>query len=67
MAWLSEAKDPIFGFPTVARFGNIGIQKILFSECARINWFDIHRVAKGEYAHELFEPPSEYTIDIGFK
>ena len=30
----------MFGYPTVVRFSNETIQKILFNKCIRVNWFD---------------------------
>jgi len=70
LQWLNECKDVIFGYPTVVRFSSEIIQKILFFECARIHWFDIYNLNKGENEAEAFEVPqgsAAYRIEFKAK
>jgi hypothetical protein len=41
----------------VARFSSEVIQKILFFECVKINWFDLYNHRKGENEADAFEYP----------
>jgi hypothetical protein len=52
----------IFGYPTVVRFSSEIIQKILFFECARIHWYDIYNLNKGENEAEAFEVPQGSAV-----
>ncbi len=62
LQWLNECKDVIFGYPTVVRFSSEIIQKILFFECARIHWYDIYNLNKGENEAEAFEVPQGSAV-----
>lgn len=57
LQWLNECKDVVFGYPTVVRFSNEVIQKVLFFECVKIHWFDMYNLMKGENEAEAFEVP----------
>jgi hypothetical protein len=54
----------------VVRFSSEVIQKILFFECARIHWFDLYNLNKGENEAEAFEVPqgsASYRSDFKAK
>ncbi|TNV76599.1 hypothetical protein FGO68_gene14715 [Halteria grandinella] len=67
LQWLNECKDMVFGYPTVIRFSNETIQKILFFECVRINWFDLYNLRKGENEADAFETPTNNQQVSPFK
>jgi hypothetical protein len=61
LQWLSECKDVIFGYPTVVRFSSEVVQKILYFECVKIQWFDLYNHRKGENESDAFEMPDVHA------